>query len=230
MAAGMTRDEFGARLVRAGELEVSAEKSDEVEGRFSPDFTFHGPGGRQAGYDGLRRTSVRSETPSTTARSSRHRRRRQLEPHADHHGGRRRARVHTVTGPLAAALRPARRIRPDQYLPVRRRRPNRRRVHQIDNHALLHHLGSTGSYTRDVVHLVRELIGNARTSRDDTPSPREKPEQAGTPLRPAFTNEQHSRGGPGEAATLLLSDNLSHASRLAWSPRSRARRRYRSTP
>ena len=53
MVAGVTRDEFGARLVRAGELEVSGENPDEVEGYFSPDFTFHGPGGRQAGYDGL---------------------------------------------------------------------------------------------------------------------------------------------------------------------------------
>ena len=32
MAAGTTRDEFGARLARAGELEVSAEKPDEVDG------------------------------------------------------------------------------------------------------------------------------------------------------------------------------------------------------
>lgn len=49
----ITRDEFVARLVRAGELEVSGEHPDEVDGYFSPDFTFHGPGGWEADYDGL---------------------------------------------------------------------------------------------------------------------------------------------------------------------------------
>jgi predicted ester cyclase len=53
MARGMTRDELVARLTRAGELEVSGENPDEVEGYFSPDFTFHGPGGWTAGYDDL---------------------------------------------------------------------------------------------------------------------------------------------------------------------------------
>ena len=53
MVDGMTRDQFVARLVRAGELEVSGDSPDEVEGYFSPDFTFHGPGGWEAGYDGL---------------------------------------------------------------------------------------------------------------------------------------------------------------------------------
>lgn len=49
----VTRDEFVARLVRAGELEVSGEHPEEVDGYFSPDFTFHGPGGWEADYDGL---------------------------------------------------------------------------------------------------------------------------------------------------------------------------------
>lgn len=53
MVARMSRDEFVARLVRAGELEVSGDLPDEVDGYFSPDFTFHGPGGWEAGYDGL---------------------------------------------------------------------------------------------------------------------------------------------------------------------------------
>jgi len=53
MVDRMSRDEFVARLVRAGELEVSGEHPDQVEGYFSPDFTFHGPGGWEAGYDGL---------------------------------------------------------------------------------------------------------------------------------------------------------------------------------
>jgi predicted ester cyclase len=53
MVAGMSRDEFVARLVRAGELEVSGETPDEVDAYFSPDFTFHGPGGWEADYAGL---------------------------------------------------------------------------------------------------------------------------------------------------------------------------------
>jgi hypothetical protein len=32
MVAGMSRDEFVARLVRAGELEVSGENQEEVDG------------------------------------------------------------------------------------------------------------------------------------------------------------------------------------------------------
>jgi predicted ester cyclase len=50
MVAGMSRDEFVARLVRAGELEVSGENQEEVDGYFSPHFTFHGPGGWEADY------------------------------------------------------------------------------------------------------------------------------------------------------------------------------------
>jgi predicted ester cyclase len=50
MVAGMSREEFVARLVRAGELEVSGENQEEVDGYFSPDFTFHGPGGWEANY------------------------------------------------------------------------------------------------------------------------------------------------------------------------------------
>jgi predicted ester cyclase len=53
MVAGMSRDEFVARLVRAGELEVSGENQDEVDVYFSPDFTFHGPGGWEADYAAL---------------------------------------------------------------------------------------------------------------------------------------------------------------------------------
>jgi predicted ester cyclase len=55
MVPGMSREEFVARLVRAGELEVSGENPDEVDGYFSPDFTFHGPGGWEAGYDRLQK-------------------------------------------------------------------------------------------------------------------------------------------------------------------------------
>ena len=50
MVAGMSRDELVARLVRAGELEVSGESQDEVDVYFSPDFTFHGQGGWEADY------------------------------------------------------------------------------------------------------------------------------------------------------------------------------------
>jgi|ERR1700733_1598080 predicted ester cyclase len=53
MVAGTSRDEFVARLVRTGELMVSGENPDEVRAAFSPEFTFHGPGGWEADYDGL---------------------------------------------------------------------------------------------------------------------------------------------------------------------------------
>jgi len=49
-----TRDELVARLVRAGELEVSGENPDEVDSYFdTKNFAFHGPGGFQADYAGL---------------------------------------------------------------------------------------------------------------------------------------------------------------------------------
>jgi predicted ester cyclase len=49
-----TRDELVARLVRAGELEVSGESPEEVATYFDTEnFTFHGPDGFDAGYAGL---------------------------------------------------------------------------------------------------------------------------------------------------------------------------------
>jgi predicted ester cyclase len=49
-----TRDELVARLVRAGELEVSGENPEEVATYFDTEnFTFHGPDGFDAGYAGL---------------------------------------------------------------------------------------------------------------------------------------------------------------------------------
>ena len=53
MAQRYSRDELVARLVRAGELEVSGEHPDEVGDYFAPGFVFHGPGGREADYAGL---------------------------------------------------------------------------------------------------------------------------------------------------------------------------------
>jgi predicted ester cyclase len=53
MTPKFSRDELVARLVRAGELEVSGESSDEVGSYFAPDFTFHGPGGFESDYAGL---------------------------------------------------------------------------------------------------------------------------------------------------------------------------------
>jgi predicted ester cyclase len=47
------RDELVARLVRAGELEVSGEHPDEVGDYFAPGFEFHGPGGFESDYEGL---------------------------------------------------------------------------------------------------------------------------------------------------------------------------------
>jgi predicted ester cyclase len=48
-----SRDELVARLVRAGELEVSGESPDEVGDYFAPEFKFHGPGGFESEYAGL---------------------------------------------------------------------------------------------------------------------------------------------------------------------------------
>jgi hypothetical protein len=49
-----TRDELVARLVRAGELEVSGENEGEVDSYFDTEnFEFHGPAGFDADYAGL---------------------------------------------------------------------------------------------------------------------------------------------------------------------------------
>jgi predicted ester cyclase len=52
MVAGMSRDEFVARLVRAGELWMTGGNPDEIRAAFSPGFTFHAPG-VEIDYDGL---------------------------------------------------------------------------------------------------------------------------------------------------------------------------------
>lgn len=49
-----TRAELVARLVRAGELEVSGEDQAELDGYFDQEnFRFHGPGGFESDYAGL---------------------------------------------------------------------------------------------------------------------------------------------------------------------------------
>ncbi|TDB77095.1 hypothetical protein E1264_37745 [Actinomadura sp. KC216] len=49
-----TRDELVARLVRAGELEVSGEDPAEAASYFDTErFRFHGPDGFESGFDGL---------------------------------------------------------------------------------------------------------------------------------------------------------------------------------
>lgn len=53
MVQKYTRDELVARLVRAGELEVSGEHPDEVGDYFAPTFAFHGPGGFESDFAGL---------------------------------------------------------------------------------------------------------------------------------------------------------------------------------
>ena len=47
------RDHLVARLVRAGELEVSGEHPDEIPDYFAPGFEFHGPGSFESDYEGL---------------------------------------------------------------------------------------------------------------------------------------------------------------------------------
>jgi SnoaL-like polyketide cyclase len=50
----VTRDELVARLVRAGELEVSGEDQEETDSYFDTEkFEFHGPDGFDADYGGL---------------------------------------------------------------------------------------------------------------------------------------------------------------------------------
>ncbi|TYC12534.1 ester cyclase [Actinomadura syzygii] len=54
MTQRFTRDELVARLVRAGELEVSGEDLDAVATYFDTDkFRFHGPDGFESDFDGL---------------------------------------------------------------------------------------------------------------------------------------------------------------------------------
>ena len=54
MAVHMTPDELVARLIRAGELELSGENQAEAESYFATDeFRFHGPDGFESDYAGL---------------------------------------------------------------------------------------------------------------------------------------------------------------------------------
>ena len=54
MPDNLVRDELIARLVRAGELEVSGESPDEVDTYFDTErFRFHGPDGFESDYRGL---------------------------------------------------------------------------------------------------------------------------------------------------------------------------------
>ena len=53
MAERYTRDELVARLVRAGEIEVTGEDLETVGEYFAPGFEFNGPDGSVADFDGL---------------------------------------------------------------------------------------------------------------------------------------------------------------------------------
>lgn len=54
MAPTLTRDDLVARMVRAGELEVSGENQRETDTYFDTEnFSFHGPDGFEADYQGL---------------------------------------------------------------------------------------------------------------------------------------------------------------------------------
>jgi hypothetical protein len=54
MSISHTRDELVARMVRAGELEVSGEHPEEIDSYFDTEnFAFHGPDGFDADYGGL---------------------------------------------------------------------------------------------------------------------------------------------------------------------------------
>lgn len=53
MAQRYTRDELVARLVRAGEIEVTGEGIETIGDFFAPGFEFNGPGGFVADFNGL---------------------------------------------------------------------------------------------------------------------------------------------------------------------------------
>jgi predicted ester cyclase len=53
MAQKYSREELVARMVRAGELEVSGEHQDELTDFFGAEYSFHGPGGLESDYGGL---------------------------------------------------------------------------------------------------------------------------------------------------------------------------------
>src|SRR6202046_5210956 len=54
MTYASIRDELVARLVRAGELEISGESQEEVDSYFDTEnFAFHGPDGFDSDYAGL---------------------------------------------------------------------------------------------------------------------------------------------------------------------------------
>jgi predicted ester cyclase len=66
-----TRDELVARLVRAGELEISGESQQETDSYFDTEnFAFHGPDGFDTGYAGLTRyfQSIRAAFEDRTIR------------------------------------------------------------------------------------------------------------------------------------------------------------------
>src|ERR1700734_3183308 len=59
-----TRDELVARLVRAGELEISGESQQETDSYFDTEkFAFHGPDGFDTDYAGLTRYFQSSRAP-----------------------------------------------------------------------------------------------------------------------------------------------------------------------
>jgi hypothetical protein len=53
MAQKYTREQLVARLVRAGEIEVTGEDIETIGDYFAPGFEFNGPGGFVADFNGL---------------------------------------------------------------------------------------------------------------------------------------------------------------------------------
>jgi predicted ester cyclase len=54
IAGHASRDELVAGLIHAGERLLTGEGEPEVDAYFAPDFAFHGPGGTDADYQGLK--------------------------------------------------------------------------------------------------------------------------------------------------------------------------------
>jgi hypothetical protein len=54
MVAGMSREELVNGLIRVGELLMTGENQAEVDAYYAPGYRFHGPGGGEWDYEGLK--------------------------------------------------------------------------------------------------------------------------------------------------------------------------------
>ena len=117
-----TRDELVARLVRAGELEISGESQEEVDSYFDTEnFAFHGPDGFDSDYAGLTEyfQLIRAAFEDRTIRRGNHRRRGRSHRLPDLDRGHLHGPVHPLTRGEARAERSTGRLGPHEHLQVR---------------------------------------------------------------------------------------------------------------